>query len=537
LVHGSTILSASGKWVAVKPEPVIYTTVISVFEQKIKLHQLYAGLMVVGVSLLVGYLLALGYNFGWIILGGLVALSAWVLLLPYHSTIAIWLAVSTFNAAFILPVLPGRPFVWEFAALLAWSGLVLTVSLRQYNPDFGKMLRQNRWVFVGIVGYCAVLLVTMAYRGVGLRILGGAQMGGRFYFQQIACAIFPLLFVLHPLKEKTLIRLFLLQCILSGTYLISDFAFAGAGAGGKLSALLNFFELPGDAINFELQSLNFGLRRFQSLGIICQGFLFAVLVFYRLKDFYTRKGLYLIPMALIIVGLGLYSGHRWVIVINGLTLLFCFYTQRFFDLKNTVISVVFLGLVLFTAYGYADQMPLTVQRALSVLPGIDIDNQARADGASTLETRRLLRRAGWDMIPEYFWVGRGFGLSSQVDYSSLWEPTGVTAHINAGKFYNGVIGLMINTGVFGTFFMLLFMLAGSLLAWRVIRHLRKYGCDDSFSRICSLIACLWMANMIAFIFIHGDSEFAMKTFSFQAGLLMACHRLLQERLNPRQLAA
>jgi O-antigen ligase len=496
---------------------------VSSFEQD-RLLQRGFWFSVIGVTAVVaGYLLAVD--------SFLLALAAgavlWGLLLPFHARIAAALAVVTFSSALIMPVFPGRPYLWEFAALLAWSGLVVTLSLRRQSPDFERTVRAHRWLFMAVAGYCAVLVATMFYRGVGLRILGSAQMGGRFYFQQLACAIFPLLFAACEFKEKALTRLFLCQCVLTGTYLVSDFAFSFAPK--ELYFLLAFFELPGDAINFEIQSRLFGLRRFQSLAIVGQGFVFALLTLYSLKHFYGRRALYLVPLLAAVLGVGIFSGHRWVILIVGLTVLFCAWAQRFFNLRNSLISAGAAGLLLAGVYGFSERLPLTVQRAISVLPGIRIDHQARADGASTLETRSLLRKIGWEMIPDYVWLGRGFGQSSLTDYSSYWDPTMVTWHVNQGRFYNGIIGLMVNTGVFGTAFMLLFLATGTLLAWRIMALLRRQGCHDSFARMCSVVASLWMANAIAFILIHGDSEFAMKTFSLQAGLLLACHLHLQRR--------
>ena len=156
------------------------------------------------------------------------------------------------------------------------------------------------------------------------------------------------------------------------------------------------------------------------------------------------------------------------------------------------------------------------------------------DGLSTMETRRILRVEGFKMMPQYLWVGRGFGQSGFGDHSLQWDPTAITYHINQGRFYNGFIGLMVNTGLFGTCFMLLFLLAGSVIAIKVIFHLRAHGVDDEFSRVSCIIACLWMANVVAFLALHGDSEYAMKTFSLQAGLLIACQYMLRERLREEQ---
>ena len=93
---------------------------------------------------------------------------------------------------------------------------------------------------------------------------------------------------------------------------------------------------------------------------------------------------------------------------------------------------------------------------------------------------------------------------------------------------------MVNTGVFGTAIMLLFLLAGSVVAMKVIFHLREHGVDDEFSRVSCIVACLWMANVVAFIALHGDSEYAMKTFSLQAGLLIACQYMLRDRLRVQE---
>lgn len=452
----------------------------------------------------------------------------WLVLLPYHAKLAAYLSITTFSSALILPYFPGRPYMWEFAAFLAWSGLIITVSLRRYAPDANRYMRENRWLFVGVGLYCLVLLVTMYHRGFGLRIMGTDQMGGRFYFQQLMCAIFPVLFVLVRFDEKTLIRLYIFQCIFTLTYLVSDFVFSLGGGG--LFGLLQFFELPGDAANFERQAQQFGIRRFQSLSVVGQGLMLLILVFHKLEDFLSHKAAYLIPLSAAVFGLGLLSGHRYLSLILMISVLVIAYTQRFYTFKNLMVTFIAIGMVLTPTILYANKLPLAAQRALSYIPGIKIDSYARANGSATLETRRLLRIVGFRMIPEYFWVGRGFMMPSR-DYSHIWDPTYITTHVNQGKFYNGFIGLMVNTGVFGTVAMLVFLGAGSYLAYSVIAHLRLYGCEDWFARMSCIVASVWMANIGAFLFFHGDSEFAMKTFSLQAGLLIACKRCLDYRID------
>ena len=326
--------------------------------------------------------------------------------------------------------------------------------------------------------------------------------------------------------EKLLTRLFIMQCFLTSTYLISDFAFSAAPK--ELFFLLQFFELPGDAVNFERQAFGIGLRRFQSLSFFSQGFFFLLLVFFNLREFFSKRGSFLFPLAAMTLGIGLFSGQRSLILIVGLTLLFCAYAQRFLTLRTALAGLAAAGLMLVLVYSLADRMPLAIQRSVSFLPGVEIHYIAQQDGAGTMETRRILRQLGVRMIPQYFWLGRGFNTYAD-NFSSLWDPTGINAHIEQGKFYNGFIGLMINTGFPGTFFMLIFLGSGTILAGQIIRKLREQGCDDNFARVCCVVSGLWMANVLSFWFLHGDSEYAMKTFSLQAAILITCNWHLTQR--------
>lgn len=474
-------------------------------------------------ALLAGYYLAVDSVLVAVGFIGVIGLAT----LPYHSKLSIYLAIATFSSALIVPLFPGRPYVWEFAALLGWSGLIITLTLRQYSPNSRSVFSEYRWLFIGVLGYCIVLIVTLMSRGFGLRIFGSEQMGGRYYFQQLTCAIFPILFVICRPGEKTLVRLLVWQCALTSTYLISDFVLSKAP--DALFFLLQFFELSGDAVNFELQAMRFGIRRFQSFYVVSTGLFFLLLLKFNLRDFFGRRSIYLIPIVLLTLAAGMFSGHRYLAVVVLGVLVFSSYAERFFTLRNSFITLAITVSVLTVAYTVAERLPLAAQRAISFLPGVNVDSSARIDAYNTLEIRRVLRKIGMEMVPQYFWLGRGFQVAA-VDYSWYWDPTTVTGHVNVGRFFNGFVGLMVNTGVFGTTFMLMFLISGTFLAWRILRRLRIYGCDDDFLRLCRLVSSLWIANVFAFLFLHGDSEYALKTFSLQAGLLLICEQHLRVRL-------
>ena len=368
----------------------------------------------------------------------------------------------------------------------------------------------------------------MLMRGFGLRILGSGQMGGRFYIQQFLCSIFPLLFCACRVEEKTFVRLYALQWLMTVTYLVSDFVFSIAPA--QLLVLLQFFELPNDALAFEIQSRSFGVRRFQSLGFVGQGLIFVLLISNSLKSFFSQRGFWLLPLTVAILVGSLLSGHRAILVGLSITLFIYSWACRFLTTRHILVGGLAIALAIGAIYLTSERLPQAAQRAVSMLPGVKVDALVAVDAGSTMVARKILFQVGWTMIPEYFWLGRGFARYLD-DYSNNWDSSTIMFHINQGKFYNGFIGLMINMGFFGTVGMLIFMFAGTRIAWRIIQHLRLHGCDDSFARASGLVASLWMTNVFSFLFLHGDAEWAMKTFALQAGLLILCYNLLRERLQ------
>lgn len=479
---------------------------------------LWYGIVALGV-LFLSFLLASSY----LLIALFVAGVGWLVLLPYHARLGLTLAMSTFTSALIVPFMPGRMYVWEMAALLMLSGIPITLFLRRYGPDFGETLRRNRLMLVGAALYCLVLLQIMVVRGVGFGVLGSSETGGRFYFQQILCAGFPILFAMLPLTIQQFTRLFVIQCLLAVTYVVSDVAFSGVG--GKLFWVLRVLELPNDALSFEIQSMKFGLRRFQSAFFFAQALIYLLCVYVPLRALTTYRALWLIPTGIVVFIGGMFGGHRLFFMNTLVPLMVIAFIQRMYTFRNVLmVGLALLPVVVFT-YGYATRLPQAAQRSISFLPGIQIDAEAAQDAHNTYQLRKSLVGIGLRMAPDYFWVGKGFGRAVD-DYTREYDPTGITSHIMHGKFYNGFVGLLVNTGIFGACAMLLFIAGGTRLAWHLTRRLRRGNSDTRFQRICGLLVGQWALSVVTFFFIHGDAEWAMKTFSLLAAMMLASERLL-----------
>ncbi len=463
----------------------------------------------------------------------LLMMLGWVVTLPYHAKLSAVLAISTFSSALIMPFVPGRPYAWEAAAMLAWSGIIVLVMLRRFPPGLRETLRRNRWIYIGTIIYSLTLLLIMWQRGFGLRIMGSSQQGGRLYLQQLICAILPLLFTMVRMNEKTLVRVLTIMWLLSTTYFVSDFAYT---FGGSSNFLLQFFELSADALNFERMTYHFGIRRFQSFNNAGIGLIFLLLSRHKLQDFFGRSGWWLLPTAVAIFGVSLLSGHRGYILLVMGTIVVVAVAQRFFTVRTLILAPLSAVLLVLLAYSWADRAPLAVQRAISFLPGIDVNPHAAADASNTMHLRRILRRVGISMIPEYLVVGRGF--TKYLDVERMpFDTEGVEFHVAQGVFYNGFIGLLVNTGLPGTVGMLLVITGGTMLSVRVLRLVRKLGSDDTFTRSCSVLGGFFLTSALFFLLLHGDSEFALKTFALQLGTLILAERLLLERVKRAEAAA
>jgi len=443
----------------------------------------------------------------------------WLVTLPNHARLSAVLGVTTFGSALMVPLLPGRPFVWEAAGILGWSGVVVMVVMKRYADDIGVVMRRYRWPLLATLGYVLVLLYLMRTHGLALRVFGGDRMGGRVYLQQVACASFPLVFLMVRFSEVDFVRLFVVHLLMSVTFVVSDAALA---VGGGAMWVFYFLDLANDALLFEFGSEATGIRRFQSFAFVSVALMQGLLTWVPLRKAFTLSSMWILPATGLIVGVGLPGGHRGVLLLLGGLLVVCAWAQRVWT-PLRLLMVSGLGmLLLLPAYVVAPQLPLAAQRTLAALPGIQLDQLAVDDARTTLEGRATMREVGLKLVPSYLLRGRGFGPSTEPVPFTGHDPWGIiTEHVNLGRFYNGPVGLLVNTGIPGTVCLMGLLISGTVVALRTLTYVRRHGAEDAFTRVACVNAAYWVVQVGVFVFLHGDAEFAMNTFGLHLGLVMA----------------
>lgn len=502
---------------------------MTALEARHNMTQAMVWLLLLGMAATSGLLIATNVS----ILILMVACLGWLVTLPYHAHLSVWLTGIMFGSGLLVPFFPGRPQLWELGTVLGWTGLVITLSLRRQAPGYGAALRQYRWMLFGSAGFVIVLLTLMRIRGVGFALFGssggGTATGGRYYLQQVFSGVLPFVFLAVAPSEKALVRICTFQFFLAVSFLVSDFAFA---AGQSFYGLLYFFDLSTDAFGFESMAQTGGIRRFQSFARIALNGSYLLLVAVPLRRMISFRGIGWIALYLALFALGLLGGHRGLLTLMGLTTLLMAWMERLWNPLRIAIASLLLGASLLLAYSGAKELPLAAQRALSALPGIELNPIAYEDGRSTLIGRAVMRTVAFELMPRFWLVGRGLQYVVNLPREVTGYERSVRENIEIGRFYNGLIGLAVNTGAPGTICFAIMLAGGTSVAIQILRRFRRYGMRDRFERMCGLVACMWITSTSYFCLLDGSSDFALTTFALPGALLLAFHQRLLARPVP-----
>jgi hypothetical protein len=449
----------------------------------------------------------------------------WALTLPQHATLALILGSVMINSSLLVPFVSGRPFFWEASLMLSISGLPLMFAMRRSAPDFGDRLREFRWAFVGLGIFFLVLLSLIKVRGFGLNVLGQGQVGGRAYVTQFLGLLFPLLYMAVPTTPQMLVRIYIAHCLMSVTFLVSDFTLA-AGT-GPLWVLLSFFGLSTDSLAFEVLSLEGGVRRFQSVAFVSRDLIYLMLVLIPASRALTLGTVTRLLLVLGLLAGSALGGHRMSMIIIPSVILLSSLVQRTVSMAKVTVSAILLVLALLVTYQTARHLPHAAQRMLSVLPGIEIDPLASVDAENSTTGRSSMRRIAFDIAPNFLWVGRGLGFvpdighlytHNEIDQYGMLEQS-----LDQGIFYAGIPSLLVNLGLPGLAGVGLFLGAVSMVALRNLKSIHRMGCETSFDRLTCHVSSLWVVQLVTFMSTTGEAGFFMQTFGMLSGLVLVTH--------------
>jgi hypothetical protein len=457
-------------------------------------------LIVFGILLplaaLVGYLIAEGDFESLAVVGVLAGILAIPLVLRWHHL----MLVVSWNLSMTLFFLPGAPPPWILAALMSGSLILLAKIM-----DRKTALLNAPAATWSLLAIAFVVVCTMAMTGtLGIRSLGGSSYGGKKYFL--------ILFAIIAYFGLSTLR------IPSGRTSFYSAAFLIPGLSPLIGILIYklgsglwflFALFPPDSImfqatdDFSLDGFNTKMGRIQGLGIVSTALLSYLLARYGIRGILDIRRPWLALLVVATFGAGLYGGFRSALFLNGALLILQFFLEGFHRTRLfPLLGFLSLGAML-CIVPFVRQLPLSVQRAISILP-VDVSPAARLDAKNSTDWRIRMWEAARPDVAKHFWVGKGYtATASEYFLTQHAARYGVAEDFEvsliAGDYHNGLLSILIPFGIFGVIAFLAFLWAG----FQVLRYNFRNGSTE-LKVINAFLLSSFIVRAIFFFAVFGS---------------------------------
>ena len=463
------------------------------------------------LAVLMGYLLAEPFESTSLTL---LLMIATVLIVPvlmrwYHP-----LLILSWNMAVALAYLPGSPQLWAVMSLL---GLFIAILNRSVNPDF-RFAVVPALTLPLLALLLVVILTALATGGIGLRVFGSQTVGGRGYFYLVAAAAgyFALSSrAIPPARAQLCLALFFLPAV---TAIVGRLAQA---TGPAASFLYAFFppDFDPSALGMD-QGIELGRTRTSGIVTLALGLFCWVLARYGVAGLFNFTRPWRLATLIAAVVLGAFGGFRSALVLMGTIFMILFCLERLWGTRVFLLllfSTILGGAVL---VGFADKLPLTMQRTLSFLP-VEIDPATRANAQDSTEWRVEMWKEMLPEVPRYFFRGKGYNLSADdlfMSYEAIrrgfvarWEGSAT-----AGDYHSGPLSVLIPFGIWGLAAFVWLLAAGARFLYTNYRN----GMPE-LRGVNGFLFALFLARILMFIFVFGTLSSDLVHFLGILGLSVA----------------
>jgi hypothetical protein len=483
-------------------------------------YRIYAAyVFAIPLALILGILASSPDELSFMLLGMLLFFLALPLFIKWHHALLIVVWNSAFNAFF----LPGQPAFWLLFAVLSFGLSVLShvMGRRPFLP-VPEMTRP-------LLFMAAVVLGTACYHGgIGIRSLGGATHGGRYYIYILGAIIGYFALTAGPipiLKSRRMAGLFFLS---GTTYALGNLVYALGPAFYFL-----FYIVPTSGASYQASS-DYGLTdidRIAGLAPACVAAWCFLLAHYGIRGLFDWAKPWRLVFLFVTIGASLLAGFRGTIVMLFLIFAFQFYFEgllrtRLFPITVGLAIVGFVLLLLF-----ANRMPFSVQRAVSFLP-VNVDSAVRADAMGSSDWRFQMWAIVWKDVPRYLVIGKGYSFDpTEMDSTTQAIRQGIVPSFEeamlAGDYHSGPLSVIIPFGIIGSVAFLWVLIAG----FRVLYSNYRFG-DARLRQINSMLLSFYLTHCISFFFIFGAFNSDLYVFLGGCGLSVSLNGGVKRKPKP-----
>lgn len=459
--------------------------------------------LVVPLALVVGYLMTNPLSRSAILgVGLLLGLVCFPMVLRWHhaALVCLW------HATVVVFFLPGQPALWAVLAAVSLGVAVVSRTLRA-ESTFVRVPALT----VPLLLLALIVVTTIALRGIGGRAFGSELWGAKRYMGVLGAILgyFALTASTIPRARAGLYAsLFFLSAV---TAIMSDLAYA---LGPSFYFLFLLF--PTDVASAQVTTQD-TLNRLMGVTWLAQACYWFMLLRYGIRGVTDVHRPWRPALFIGLILLSFFGGFRSSLILLGLL----FMTQFWFEglLRTKLLPLVLVaGLLLGSVLaGYAERLPLSVQRTLSFLP-IQVHPVARHDAQGSLDWRLQMWRVVLAEVPQYLWLGKGYTFSG-TDFMLMQESvrrgmfTSYEDTLVSGNYHNGLLTLIIPFGLPGTLAFAAFLVA----SWRVLHANYRHGRPD-LKRINTFLIAYFTARLVFYLGFYGQFDLDLMIFTGVVGL-------------------
>lgn len=406
--------------------------------------------------------------------------------------IDLWLVTifAVYNSNLRIPGLLGE--LELFHILIA--GLVGVVFLRTIIQK--ELTPRRGWMWRFIYLFVAVLAVTIAARGTGFRFLGDSRWGGMRYVEVFLTMLFVFVVLQLRLTPRQWRVAIIAMSVLALLPTLADIVFILSDG----AVYFHYYLIKHGAVGEALQaSWSGGVTRFKSAE--SGGMALLILPFVLFPP--TARHLWKYVL-LVVGGIALLSitGFRLGIIrAAAFVWIYFFLVLRGHRVKLLVVSVLLAAAGLVLLFLLMPYLPLSVQRAFSFIPFLNVDPLVEMSAVGTTDWRLQVWKNALSEIPEYWLLGKGYTYDPLVLASFMENRTPMDWARIQVAYHNGLLSLLIGMGVFGLF-------AGlGVLATTAWRHYRVHMAtwhDDTLKRFHGVFFSLLIVSVAVFVSVYGD---------------------------------